>query len=386
MKIKLTDKAVRQLVPAKTEFVAWDAGASGLGVRVKPSGHKVFILQTRIGGKVRKATLGRFPDMGVKTARAAVPEQLAGFCKDDTPIKPLFTAPRFDAFVAGPWNDQKFVRLKPSGQRSTASYIKSRLLPAFGKMHLDEIDRATIVGWFEGYSKTYPGGANRSLEILMTVLEFAVVCGYIDVNPAKGIKKNPKKTLNRFLSAEEIRRVSEVLAEAEQESPFHKQGADIVRLLLLTGCRHREITHLRWDMVRGDVIKFPDTKTGPRDVFLSAEAKAIIKAQPRTKHPWVFPSKTAPARPRDSVHDFWAAVRKRAGIEDVRVHDLRHTFASHAVMKGVGVPMVSKLLGHRKTAMTLRYTHVADKDAEAAAERVGVVLDGLLKGDFTMHS
>jgi len=376
MEIELTDKAVRQLAPADKEYAVRDTRLPGLGVRVKPSGYKTFIWRHDANGHSRRVTLGRFPHMTTAQARQAWHDLQGQAGKE----KKKRAAPRFDAFVAGPWRDQKFARLKPSGQRSTASYVKSRLLPAFGKMHLDEIDRAKIVRWFEGYSKTYPGGANRSLEILMTVLEFALVCGHIDANPAKGIKKNPKKTLNRFLSTQEIRRLSEVLSEAEQDSPTHKQGADIVRLLLLTGCRHREITYLRWDMVRGDTIKFPDTKTGPRDVHLSTEVKTIIKAQPRTKHPWVFPSKTDPARPRDSVQDFWAVVRKRAGIEDVRVHDLRHTFASHAVMKGVGVPMVSKLLGHRKTAMTLRYTHVADKDAEEAAERIGVVLWEVLQG------
>lgn len=362
----------------------WDAGLPGFGVRVQPSGRRTFVLQTRIDGKERKATLGRFPAMKVKEARAAVSDRFETTEEEDAhgdaPDKSGSGAPRFDAFVKGVWWEQKFTRYKPSGQRGTGSYVKSRLLPVFGKLYLDEIERAFIVRWFETYSKTYPGGANRALEVLMSILEFAVLCGHIDVNPAKGIKKNPKKTLNRFLSVEEIRRLSRVLAQAEKEGPFQKQSADIVRLLLLTGCRHREITHLRWDMIQGDTIKFPDTKTGPREVHLTSKARNLIKAQPRTGSPWVFPSKRNPNRPRNTVHEFWVDIRKRADIEDVRVHDLRHTFASHAVIKGVSVPMVSKLLGHRKTAMTLRYTHVADKDAEAAAERIGATLNALLKG------
>jgi len=149
-------------------------------------------------------------------------------------------------------------------------------------------------------------------------------------------------------------------------------------MLLLTGCRHREVCSLKWSMVTGDFIKLPDTKTGPRDVYLTKEAVKIMDRQPRGKSPFVFPMLSDPARPRNDVTMFWAFVRQRAGIPDVRVHDLRHTFASHAVLQGVPLPLVSKLLGHKKTAMTLRYTHVTDQQTEAAAERVGGVLQGLL--------
>jgi len=140
--------------------------------------------------------------------------------------------------------EQKLNQLKPSGQRSTLSYIHSRLIPGFGAKYLDEIDKPVVARWFDDYSKTYPCGANRSLEILFSILEFAIVCGHIEDNSAKRIRKNPKKVLNRFLSAEKITRLSKLLNEAEKESRDYKQVADITRLLLLTGCRHRKLSCL----------------------------------------------------------------------------------------------------------------------------------------------
>ena len=131
-------------------------------------------------------------------------------------------------------------------------------------------------------------------------------------------------------------------------------------------------------MIKDSIIKLPDTKTGPREVYLGKKATRILDMQPRTNTQWVFPWIKDPTQPRDNIDQFWRDIRKMVDIEDVRVHDLRHTFASHAVIKGVTIPMVSKLRGHRKTSMTLRYTHVSEKDTEAAAERIGSILLGLL--------
>ncbi len=158
-----------------------------------------------------------------------------------------------------------------------------------------------------------------------------------------------------------------------------RQQADIVRLLLLTGCRRSEITGLRWSEVREDGLALTDAKTGPRTVPLGSGARAILDRQPRTGSPFVFPSPCDPARPRSPDLPLWYRVRREAGIGDVRLHDLRHTMASHAVMNGVPVPVVSRLLGHSSVRMTLRYAHLADRDIEAAAERVGQAMSAVLE-------
>ena len=154
--------------------------------------------------------------------------------------------------------------------------------------------------------------------------------------------------------------------------------ADIIRLLLLTGCRKSEIVRLRWSEVRGDVLALADAKTGPRTVPLNRQARRILERQRRGESPFVFPSPRDPSHPRGPELSLWYRVRREAGFEDVRLHDLRHTHASHAVMNGVAVPAVSRLLGHSDTRMTLRYAHLGDREIEQAAERVGGSIGDIL--------
>ena len=152
-------------------------------------------------------------------------------------------------------------------------------------------------------------------------------------------------------------------------------------MLLLTGCRKGEITGLRWSEVHDDMLALADSKTGPRTVPLGSRARAILDRQPRGESPFVFPSPRDPARPRGPDLPFWYRIRREAGIEDCRLHDLRHTMASHAVMNGVPVPVVSRMLGHTNVQMTLRYAHLADRDIEAVAERVGEAMGVLMNMD-----
>ena len=158
-----------------------------------------------------------------------------------------------------------------------------------------------------------------------------------------------------------------------------KPQADIIRLLLLTERGKNEIVHLRWSEVGNDTLMMGDSKTGPRTVPLNSRARRVLDEQSRTGSPYVFPSPGDPSRPRGHDITLWYRVRREAGIEDVRLHDLRHAHASHAVMNGVPMPMVSRLLGHADVGMTLRYAHLGDREIEAAAERVGRIV-GVLPG------
>ena len=180
--------------------------------------------------------------------------------------------------------------------------------------------------------------------------------------------------LTRFLSCEEVHRLHRALDRNAGRSASARQQADIIRLLILTGCRKNEILALRWAKVHPDALALADSKTGPRKVPLNAKARRILERQPRGESPFVFPSPRDSTRPRTSDLTLWDTVCREAGIEDVRLHTLRHTVASHAVMNGVPVPVVSRLLGHSNAQMTLRYAHLADRDIEAAAERVGAAM------------
>ena len=199
--------------------------------------------------------------------------------------------------------------------------------------------------------------------------EFHDRTGHVGKNPTQGIRPNRCPRLTRFLSRDEIARLHRVL-DAET-GRGNRQQADIIRLLLLTGCRRGEILGLRRPEVQADGLALADSKTGPRRVPLNARARRILDRQPLTDSPFVFPSPRGPSRPRGPELSIWDRVRREAGIEDVRLHDLRHSLASHAVMSGVPVRVVSRMLGQPNVRMTLRYAHLADRDIEAEAERIG---------------
>ena len=137
---------------------------------------------------------------------------------------------------------------------------------------------------------------------------------------------------------------------------------------------------MRRQDIDGDALNLADAKSGPRRVVLNAPARAILERQPRTASAYVFPSPLDPRRPMSSGLPLWYRVRREIGIEDVRLHDLRHSFASHAVLQGIPLPVVSRLLGHKRPSMTMRYAHVADGETEAAAERIGMAIARALGG------
>ena len=207
-------------------------------------------------------------------------------------------------------------------------------------------------------------------------MNFAIACGHIDMNPTRSIRPNRRPRLSRFLSREEIGRLHGVLGMQTRKGS--RQQADIIRLLLLSGCRRSEIVQLRWSEVHASMLVLADSKTGPRKVPLNIPARRILEQQPQHGSPFVFPSPVDPARARSSDLRLWYTVRREADIEDVRLHDLRHTHASHAVMNGVPVPVVSRLLGHSDVRMTLRYAHLGDREIEAAAERVGQTIGTIM--------
>ena len=377
-RMKLTDAAIARLRPREREYTVWDSRVAGLGVRVRPTGGRSWVLLLDAGGRTKRVSLG---PVSTKSAADARREAL-GRQADPQPEKTAGTAdpvPLFRDFVAGPWKQAHFARYKPSGRETASGCLKRQLLPAFGSKPLDRIAPAHVRQWFDRYSRTAPGGANRAIDMLRQIMNFAIACGHVELNPVKGVRRNPRPALTRFLSREEIARLHKVLDAQTRKGS--RQQADIIRLLLLTGCRRGEITGLRWSEVRDDMLALADSKTGPRTIPLGSGARGILDRQPRGKSPFVFPSPLDPARPRGPHLPFWYRVRREAGIEDVRLHDLRHTMASHAVMSGVPVPVVSRLLGHSNVQMTLRYAHLADRDIEAAAERIGKEMARVMASD-----
>ena len=379
-RIRLTDSNACRFRPSESEYTVRDTKTPGLGVRVKPSGYRTWVYHGSAAGSSRRHSLGPVSLKTVEDARLECLElqlrEQTGEAPDET-VK--VAVPKFRDFVEGEWKTARYDRLKPSTRKGVDSAMKSQLLPNFGTLPLDRITRSRVNRWFDQYSRSAPGGANHALDTLSRILNHATIFGHIAANPTRGIRRNPRRKMTRFLSREEIRRLHAVLDACVAERPVHAPAADIIRLLLLTGCRRGEILNLQWREVGKDILELVDSKTGPRTVFLSPKAKAVIERQPRLGSPWVFPSPVNREKPRsaDCLNGLWKLVRKQAEIEDVRLHDLRHSVASQAVLKGVPLPVVARLLGHSQVSMTLRYAHVAEKEVEAAAERVGRVIANL---------
>ena len=376
---RLNDAGIARLRPEQREYTVWDTRVRGLGVRVRPSGTRTYIYQRKTTSDTQKVSLGPAALRGIEDVRRSCLAMAAAVmeARETVQDKP----PLFREFVAGPWHSACYDRCKPSTQRVMRSTLERQLLPAFGAVRLDRISRIMVVRWFDAYSATAPGGANRALDILRQILNHAAACGHIATNPARTIRRNRRAKLTRFLSREEIQRLHRVLDHHAERSESARQQVDIIRLLLLTGCRKNEIVRLRWQEVDGDRLNLADSKTGPRQVYLNARARDIIERRmARAESQWVFPSARSLDHPRGDGLALWYTVRREAGVDDVRLHDLRHTVATHAVMHDVPLPVVARLLGHRRPSMTLRYTHVGDSDIEVAAERVGQTIARLMAG------
>ena len=374
-RIRLTDASIARLHPCEREYAVWDTRVTGLGIRVRPSGGRSYVMLQEAGGRSKRVSLGSVSTKSIAEVRRECLARQAGSGPGNAP-EPAHDVPLFRDFVAGAWRETHFERYKPSTQKGVRSLLGSQLLPVLGSKPLNQISRARIEHWFDAFSRTAPGNANRALNLLRQIMTFAIACGHIDTNPAQGIHRNRRPSLTRFLSLEEIGRLHRVLDRQARRNS--RQQADIIRLLLLTGCRKTEIVRLRWSEVQGDTIALADSKTGPRKVPLNTQAKRVLERQPQRGSAFVFPSPLDPARPRYPNLPLWYRVRRDAGIEDVRLHDLRHTVASHAVMNGVPVPVVSRLLGHSNASMTLRYAHLGDRDIEAAAEKVGRAISEIM--------
>ena len=225
-----------------------------------------------------------------------------------------------------------------------------------------------------------PYQANRTLGVLSKIFSLAEVWGLRPdgSNPCRHVKRYKERNRERFLPPEETKRLGEVLREAEDDMP---SAVAAFRLLLLTGCRLSEIQFLRWEYVKDDYIELPHAKTGGRVVPLGPEARAILAGLSRADdNPWV----TAGRLPGSHITDLqkpWRRIRTRAGLEDVRIHDLRHSYASRALALGESLTMIGKLLGHTQVQTTARYAHLARDSIQTAAARITGSIGGSLSSN-----
>ena len=265
------------------------------------------------------------------------------------------------------------MRCKPSTARACRCTLDRYLLPAFGARPLGRIGREEVAALQYRLHKT-PIMANRVIDMLSRLFNMAEAWGVAPEggNPCRFVKKYKERSCERFLSEEEFRRLGRVLDEVQAEGKVSANAVAAIRLLMLTGCRRGEIMMLRWedvDLEAGE-LRLRDAKTGPRQVALSPAAVRVLSVIPRhADNPWVV-SGRKPGTRLGNPNASWLVVRARADLEDVRLHDLRHSFASRALALGESLSMIGKLLGHRKVQTTARYAHLAQDSMKASAARV----------------
>ena len=362
---------------AGKDTVYWDRALKGFGVRVYPSGARVYVAQTRGPGGTKRVTVGRHGVITADQARRRAGSILARIKAGETPGSGHAARPRPGPTVAELaeryLREHVAVHCKPRSAKTYRYLVERYIVPAFGKLPVGALDRRHVSNLHYKLRKT-PSTANQAITALSRILNRAEAWGLVPAggNPCRRVAKYRQRRRERFLTEEEFRRIGRILAglEAGGRMPVHAAAA--LRLLMLTGCRCNEILTLRWDDVHLEAreIRLRDSKTGPRAVALPLAAVRVLEGLPRVAgNPWVVAGRRPGARLTHLAY-YWYQVREPAGLSDVRLHDLRHSFASRALALGESLPMIGRLLGHSKLQTTARYAHLARDSVRESAARV----------------
>ena len=375
----LSNRTVAALKVAR-DTVFWDRDLTGFGVRVYPTGGKVYVAQARGPDGPKRVTVGRHDVLHADQARQRAALIIARIKAGEDPV-PLPLAARANggptvADLAARYLEEHVeVKLKPNTQRQARGVLHRHILPALGKMPLVAIERAQVVDLQQKLCDR-PVTANRAVKVLSHMYRLGEGWGMVPegCDPCRSVEKYPERRRERFLTDAEFARLGRVLHEAVDSGSASPIAVAAIRLLMLTGCRKNEILTLRWtdvDLEAGE-LHLGDAKAGPRAVQLPPTAVRLLEALPRREGcPWVFPGEDREGRFSGGGLDHaWQTVRTHAELEDVRLHDLRHSFASRALALGETLPVIGKLLGHNDIETTARYAHLARDSIHEAAERI----------------
>ena len=380
--VTLTGRAVDALTASARDVIVWDRELAGFGVRVYPSGRKVYVVQSRAGGSPRRVTLGTHGEITATQARLRAAQVIDRIKRGEDPALPPPHAGT--TTVADLAERYMSAHVAQNCNAHTAGIyrgsLENHILPALGMMPLGMVERSHVQALHYRLRAT-PRAANRALMVLSKMFTLACAWGLVadGANPCRAVRKYRERKRERLLSRAEYRRLGSALAEAEAEAAAGTDGAvspyaiAALRLLMLTGCRLNEILTLRWDDVDRTAGEFRlrDGKTGTRMVPLTPTAETVLAGIPRVPHnPWVIVGKQ-PGTHLPSITQEWYRLRARAGLDDVRIHDLRHSYASRALAAGESLSMIGKLLGHADIQSTARYAHLARETERTSAARVG---------------
>jgi integrase len=416
-KIKISKRTVDALESHPTPYVAYDTELTGFGVRVMPSGSKSWIIEYRPGSGGRgvrsvRLSLGPTSLLTPDEARRLARDKLADVRRGENPGEKRANerdTPTVAAIAACYLKDVGATRSEGTS-RLYHYYLNGLVMPEIGSRKITSLTRRDILLLHRALGEDRKPTANRVLAVLSGLFSYATQHGLAPegFNPAKGIDKFREEGRERFLTTEELQRLGAVLREAEMDGlpwevdetrpkakdapkvdkrrekyPPHVTAA--FRLLLFTGCRLREILHLRWrdiDFERG-LLLLSKSKTGKKTVVLNAPALAILSGLPRLGS-YVIAS-SDPERPRHDLKKPWDSITRAAGLTGVRIHDLRHSFASVGAGSGMGLPIVGKLLGHSQPSTTAKYAHLDADPLRRASDRIGNTIAAALDGELATN-
>ena len=373
--LKLTTRFVKALRTDGKDAFFWDHELAGFGVRVQKNGRKVYVVQSRGPAGLKRVTLGPCEELPIGERRreaAAVIDRIKRG-KDPVPA-PSEPDPTVANLAERYMRAHVAVRCKARTVETYRAALDDHILPELGAMPLKAVKTKDVDALHHSLRHT-PHRANQAIAILSKMFGLAEVWELIPSgrNPCRSVRRFRTKSRERFLKPEEYRRVGAALKEAEAEGSMWPPAIAAIRLLMLTGCRMNEILTLQWDDVDRTVgeLRLKDSKSGPRMVPLTTPVANVLDGIERIEgDPWVIRSRK-PGRHLTGLFYYWSRIQARTGLHDVRIHDLRHSYASQALALGEGLPMIGELLGHKKIGTTARYAHLVDDAEKAAAVRTG---------------
>lgn len=391
---KLTRRLVEGAQPARREVFLWDAEVTGFGLKLSPSGRRVYVLQYRFEGISRRYTIGRHGSPWTVEGARKEALRLLGRIASGHDVQLEKVRGRSDLTV-GELCDLYLAdgmrMAKPVSIQTAESRVRNHIKPLLGRrkaasllpvdverLLLDVADgktaRRASCGPKGRHARVRGGkaAATSAVSTLSAALSLAVRRGLRRDNPALAIRKFPGRRVERFLSAAELARLGEVLSASEALGVISPFAIAALRLLVLTGCRKNEILKCERAWVDEDhsCLRLPDSKTGARVVRLGEAAMEVIRALPVVEgNRYLLPGRRDGA-PISDLQSVWETIREAAGIPDVRVHDLRHSFASFGAATGESLVVVGALLGHKVPSTTQRYTHLSGSPMQGAADRI----------------
>jgi integrase len=423
--VRITKKIVDATFPGVARIEVWDKELRGFGLRVEPTGTKTYIVRYRKKGLGRTGSkntykLGRHSDITADEARSRAKAILGRVATGDDPAEELREARQehirkragltVEALANLFMTEHVELKRKDHTVSNYASLFRKHVNPSIGALLAAELKRTDVIRLQSSLSKKSKM-ANKVVAVISSMYGFAGKREYVPegLNPTRGIDRFREEGRERYLTSDELQRLGEALEEAEtvglpwnvdwanpnskhvpkewkgQREKLDAHAVAALRLLLLTGARLREILHLKWryvDLERG-LLLLPDSKTGRKTIVLSAAAMAILLDFAEKDRDRIAKSRDAfvikgqlDDRPRADLKKPWDAVRRRADLEDVRLHDLRHTFASIGAGSSLGLQIVGKLLGHSQPQTTARYAHL---DADPLRRATDIIGDHITK-------